>query len=70
MKKLIFLIFFFYSICGYTANPDDLAKLSKSDTQKGLDLSNADLRSYQFPADKINLKKMLTYHTRISVMLI
>jgi len=51
----------------YAANPDDLAKLTLQPAkQKTLDLSNADLRAYQFSSDKIDLKGANLSHANLT----
>ncbi|HEX2548767.1 MAG TPA: pentapeptide repeat-containing protein [Gammaproteobacteria bacterium] len=56
LQTLTGMIILFFSMMTHAANPDDLAKLTKQDQKVGLDLSNADLRGYQFVPGKIDLQ--------------
>lgn len=68
LRKSLILFFCLISLA-YAANPNDLAKLSKVDNSNpniGLDLSNADLRTYQFAGTKIDLKNANLMHANLT----
>src|SRR5689334_13613863 len=56
MLKLLILFLSILSMTAYAANQNDLLKLQNKIEQKGLDLSHADLRKYQFHPDKVDLQ--------------
>ncbi len=59
-----------FSSCSYSANQDDLAKLlafkDKQQTAHHLDLSNADLRSFPFDSNKVDLQQANLSHSNLA----
>ena len=69
MDRVLFALMIFFCITANAANQNDLAKLPKIASEHnaiGLDLSNADLRNYQFVGSKINLQRANMSHADLT----